>query len=236
MANQIQIPGKRELLESLLEQGMVMVRLNSNAEGVNVPPQLRNDEQLGLNLSYRFQGPLFIHDEGIEATLSFAGVPYACTLPFSAVYALVSHHSGAGYFFPEDAPESALLELAEEADEPEGTTKGGATGSPQKLPPAALSTAARTTPSSHELQRSQRLRRELYRGGSKQQGPGQGAPGGRSEAPRLQLVQSAPLSSEQGKKLSQPAAAKDSPPAEEPASTDSKTASSGGRSHLRLIK
>lgn len=114
-------PNKRELLESLLQEGMVLLHLDASGPGVDVPPGLRSECELGLNLSYRFQGHLAVHEEGVQATLSFAGEPYPCSLPFDAVYAMVSHDTGEGFFFPTEAPPAALAALAaalESGDQP----------------------------------------------------------------------------------------------------------------------
>ncbi|MDF1561920.1 MAG: ClpXP protease specificity-enhancing factor SspB [Deltaproteobacteria bacterium] len=113
-------PSKRELLESLLAEGMVLIHLDASNPGVDVPPGLRDEHELGLNLSYRFAGPLAVDEAGVYATLSFSGEPYACALPFDAVYAMVSHDTGEGFFFPTEAPPSALAALAAALEDGEG--------------------------------------------------------------------------------------------------------------------
>jgi stringent starvation protein B len=86
---------KREVLERLLGQGMVMVYLDARRPGVRVPPALRDDAQLRLNLSYRFSShDLAVSDEMVSCTLSFSGQPYYCELPVDAIFAVTSHVTG----------------------------------------------------------------------------------------------------------------------------------------------
>lgn len=122
-------PTKHELLQRLLDKGMVMVHIDARHEGVDVPDLYRKDGDLRLNLSYRFQaGDLRVSDDHVSATLSFSGRPYTCQLPLPSIFAIVSHITGETFFFPGDAPSEALTELADmvrrgqEEDAAEGET------------------------------------------------------------------------------------------------------------------
>jgi stringent starvation protein B len=96
---------KKAVLTELLEQGMVLITLDARSEGVDVPQHLRDDAQLRLNLSYRFGLPMQIDDEGVRATLTFAGTPYHCCLPWSSMYLFLSHVGGKPpILFPADVP------------------------------------------------------------------------------------------------------------------------------------
>ncbi len=95
---------KRVLLERLLEQGMVMVTVDARRDGVRVPPHLGQDPQLRLNLSHRFRLPMHIDGHGIRATLTFAGAPFDCTLPWPAVYVAFAHATGEPFVFRDDVP------------------------------------------------------------------------------------------------------------------------------------
>ena len=95
---------KKTVLAELLEQGMVLVTLDARCEGVDVPKHLSDDAQLRLNLSYRFGLPMKLDDEGVSATLTFAGTPYACRLPWASIYLFVSHVTGRPILFPADVP------------------------------------------------------------------------------------------------------------------------------------
>jgi stringent starvation protein B len=95
-------PSKREVLERLLEQGMVMVHLDARRPGVRVPPTLRGDSQLRLNLSYRFASrDLSVGDDLVGCTLRFNGQPYYCELPVEAIFAVTSHVTGEALVWPE---------------------------------------------------------------------------------------------------------------------------------------
>lgn len=99
---------KKNVLEQLLEQGMVLVALDARIGGVDVPTHLGKDPQLRLNLSYRFGLPMAVDDWGVCATLTFAGVPYDCRFPWTSIFLMVSHVSGQPYLFPDDIPAELL--------------------------------------------------------------------------------------------------------------------------------
>jgi len=130
-------PGKREALERLLGQGMVMVHLDARRPGVRVPPALRRDAKLCLNLSYRFAShDLSVTDERIGCTLSFSGQPYYCELPLDAIFAARSHVSGEGLVWADSLagrtegrrkPRGPLAVVATSGEpaRPENTETGG---------------------------------------------------------------------------------------------------------------
>jgi stringent starvation protein B len=99
---------KREILERLLDRGMVMVTLDARRPGVDVPSRFQEEPQLRLNLSHRFGQPMDVNDWGVHATLTFSGVPHACKLPWSAIYQMISHVTAEQYPFPEDVPEEVV--------------------------------------------------------------------------------------------------------------------------------
>ncbi len=96
---------KRARLLSLLDDGMVLVRIDATHEGVDVPEHLRGTPGLALNLSYRFRAPVFeVGPFAVQASLSFGGDRHLCVLPYDAIYLLQSHATGTVVVFPEDAP------------------------------------------------------------------------------------------------------------------------------------
>lgn len=117
---------KQDLLEGLLAHGMVLVHLDTEVEGVDVPDQFRGDRDLRLNLSYRFAGGLQVNQSGVTADLSFSSQPYTCQVPFESVFAMVSHGTGEAFFFPSDAPQQALEALARMVAEVDGEPDGAA--------------------------------------------------------------------------------------------------------------
>lgn len=116
---------KREVIEKLLEEGMVLVTLDSRAAGVRVPSHLCGDAQLRLNLSYRFGLPMEIDDEGISATLTFAGEPFACRIPWNTIYLVMSHVTTQPVLFPADVPsDGGDAPKAASIDEPHPQFRG----------------------------------------------------------------------------------------------------------------
>lgn len=125
--------GKRELLESLLEKGMVMVVLDARRPGVSVPAHLARDPQLRLNLSWRFGFLMELDAWGVKATLTFGGSPFTCRLPWTAIYAMVSHASKDEQFiFPGELPEELQRLAAGELDDEDEAAEEGpeASGEP----------------------------------------------------------------------------------------------------------
>jgi stringent starvation protein B len=99
---------KQELLESLLERGMVMITLDARRPGVDVPAHFADDPRLRLNLSYRFQLPLDMNEWGVRASLTFGGMPHECKMPWNSVYQMYSHATKDQFLFPADVPEDLV--------------------------------------------------------------------------------------------------------------------------------
>lgn len=97
---------KKPQLERLLQNGTVMLFIDSRRKGVQVPEDFMNYPQLALNFDYAFQIPDFRILEGrIEATLEFFGnMNFSCVIPWDAVYAMKSETIHETVFFPEDIP------------------------------------------------------------------------------------------------------------------------------------
>lgn len=116
---------KREVLERLLRDGKVQIMLDARLPGVDVPGHIRQDYQLRLNLSYRFNNHMEIDEEGIEAALTFKGEKYICRLPWPCIYMMVlTTRADPPFVFPNDMPPellhlaNRLSEEAAQADEP----------------------------------------------------------------------------------------------------------------------
>jgi stringent starvation protein B len=99
------MPDKKQRLLASLDQGMTMVHLDARRPGVLVPPHLKNEPHLLLNLSYRFDPPdLTVGDWGVRSTLTFGGKRFTVAVPWSALYAITSHVSKEFWMYPEDMP------------------------------------------------------------------------------------------------------------------------------------
>ncbi len=97
---------KYRVFERMVEQGMVMVTLDTRMAGVVVPDQFEGLPELRLNFSHLFQIEDFDYDErGVRASLSFEGVRRFCDVPWEAVFMLYSHETGDVVVFdPEKLP------------------------------------------------------------------------------------------------------------------------------------
>ncbi len=100
------LPRKQAIALDLLERTSVFVHLDPRRPGVMVPPGFLKQPQLvlqiGLNMAISIPD-LDIGDEGISCTLSFNKRPHFCSLPWSAIYALIGEQGG-GMVWPEDVP------------------------------------------------------------------------------------------------------------------------------------
>lgn len=100
---------KRRQLLSALEQGMVMVHLDARRPGVLVPPHLRGEPHLRLNVSYRFDPPdLSVGEWGVRCSLSFSGSRFKVAIPWSALFAISSQVTKEFWMYPEDTPAELL--------------------------------------------------------------------------------------------------------------------------------
>ena len=63
--------------------------------------------RFGYNLTPAI-GDLTVDDDAIAGTLTFAGQPFRCILPWTAVYAAMVEGEQRGTVWPEDVPEDVL--------------------------------------------------------------------------------------------------------------------------------
>lgn len=100
------LPPKKDVAVALLERASVFVHLDPRGEDVVVPPWLKKQPQLvlqiGLNMAVKIPD-LEVGDEAVCCTLSFSRRPHYCYVPWHAVYALVGE-DGRGMVWPEDIP------------------------------------------------------------------------------------------------------------------------------------
>lgn len=100
------LPPKKDVALALLERASVFVHLDPRGEAVVVPPWLKKQPQLvlqiGLNMAVKIPD-LEVGDEAVCCTLSFSRRPHYCYVPWEAVYALVGE-DGRGMVWPEDIP------------------------------------------------------------------------------------------------------------------------------------
>jgi stringent starvation protein B len=105
-------PSKKEVMLALLERAEARVHLDARRPGVILPARFLGEAHLRLDYGYGFQPPipdLRIDDEGIHATLSFSRLPFATTVPWSAVY-VIADFDGNGAVWQDDIPADLPIE------------------------------------------------------------------------------------------------------------------------------
>jgi stringent starvation protein B len=128
-------PDKRRAVESLLERGPILIHVDSRHHGVAVPVRLRGNPRLVLRFGYGLTPAipdLAVGEESLTGTLTFGGVPFACVVPWPAVYAVMVEGEQRGTVWPEDVPEDVLLSTGEEG----GAGAAGAGASEDDKPDA----------------------------------------------------------------------------------------------------
>ncbi|HEX8818327.1 MAG TPA: ClpXP protease specificity-enhancing factor SspB [Archangium sp.] len=134
-------PEKKARLLAELDKGMVMICLDARRPGVLVPPSLRTEAYLRLNLSYRFDPPdLTVGEWGVRCTLSFSGSRFKVAVPWSALFAITSQVTREEWVYPDDMPPEVLqqLMLTSKASIPETGAEQPAAPAPAERPRAVL--------------------------------------------------------------------------------------------------
>jgi stringent starvation protein B len=104
-------PDKRRTVEALLTRGAVLVHVDARRAEVSVPARFRADPSLVLRFGYGLSPAIVdleIDDEAVSGTLTFAGQPFRCVLPWTAVYAAMVEGEQRGTVWPEDVPEDVI--------------------------------------------------------------------------------------------------------------------------------
>jgi len=110
------LPYKRDVANQLLRKGSLFIHLDPRVQDVAVPPWLRHQAQLVLQVGLDMPIPipdLRVDEEGIYGTLSFSRTPFACNVPWNAVFALVGDE-GRGMVWPESMPPEIVAEVERE--------------------------------------------------------------------------------------------------------------------------
>jgi len=111
------LPLKRDVAKMLLRKGSLFVHLDPRASDVFVPPWLRHQAQLVLQVGFDMPIPIHdlrVDDDGVFGTLSFSRNPFTCAVPWHAVFALVGDE-GRGMVWPESMPAEIAAEVEREA-------------------------------------------------------------------------------------------------------------------------
>jgi hypothetical protein len=106
---------QKQLLE-LLQEGPVMVFIDTRCPGVLVPERFRGEPDLKLNFDYAFRIPDFeVREDGLIATLSFSQTPHFCALPFESIWQMVNTKNQKNFAYPESFPLEMIHELLGQA-------------------------------------------------------------------------------------------------------------------------
>ncbi len=136
---------KQARLTEVLSRGVAMIHLDARRAGVIVPPATRNDHHLRLNLSYGFDPPdLSVGEWGVRETLSFARAPFACAVPWSAIFAISDPEKV--WVFPSDLPRELLGDFAAAAEAAAAEEQKRLTVVPSESPAAPGPAPARAVP------------------------------------------------------------------------------------------
>jgi stringent starvation protein B len=115
------LPSKKEVVLALLERSTVFIHLDPRRDLVAVPPWLRKQPrlvlQIGLNMAVPIRD-LSVDDECISCTLSFNRSPYFCWIPWHAIFALVGEDER-GMVWPDDVPPELVAQAGAEGKRPE---------------------------------------------------------------------------------------------------------------------
>jgi len=105
---------KLRIANQLLRKGSLFIHLDPRVNDVVVPPWLRHQAQLVLQVGLDMPIPipdLRVDANGIFGTLSFGRTPFACNVPWNAIFALVGDE-GRGMVFDESMPPEVKAEVA----------------------------------------------------------------------------------------------------------------------------
>lgn len=94
----------------------MLIHLDPRAANVVVPPWLRHQAQLVLQVGLNMPIPipdLRVDDTMVSGTLSFSHNPFSCEVPWDAVFALVGDE-GRGMVWPESMPAEIVAEVERE--------------------------------------------------------------------------------------------------------------------------
>jgi hypothetical protein len=137
------LPKKKDVAVALLEQASVFVHLDPRTDKVIVPPWLKRQPQLVLQIGLNMAIPipdLTVDDAGLSCTLSFNRSPHHCQIPWGAVFALVGDN-GRGMVWPDDVPPEVAAEAEKQAKAAQAKARISAVPAAAAAPPPAAQPA-----------------------------------------------------------------------------------------------
>lgn len=98
---------KKEQIAEALGQGLTSIIVDSTNPGVRLPEHLLGFPGVLLNLSWKFQKPMELTEEGISAVLSFFGNDFAVEIPYTSIF-YIKPQNAEGTSYYEDSPFNTL--------------------------------------------------------------------------------------------------------------------------------
>ncbi|HEX5100974.1 MAG TPA: ClpXP protease specificity-enhancing factor SspB [Polyangiaceae bacterium] len=142
------LPKKKDVALALLEQATVFVHLDPRNDEVFVPPWLKRQPQLVLQIGLNMAIPipdLEVDEAGLSCTLSFNRSPHHCQIPWGAVFALVGDN-GRGMVWPNDVPPEVAAEAEKQAKAAQAKAKLAAVPEPAAAAPEPEKAEPEKTP------------------------------------------------------------------------------------------
>src|SRR5689334_5193758 len=111
------LPSKQDVARALLLKGTMFLHLDPRIEGVVVPPWLKRQPQLVLQVGLDMAVPipdLRVDEYGVFGTLTFNRTAFTCSVPWEALFAL-GGDDGRGMVWPDSMPKEIADEVEREA-------------------------------------------------------------------------------------------------------------------------
>jgi hypothetical protein len=98
---------QRSTIEKLLNEEQVLVHINPQRPGVELPSHLADNRSVTLRLSRYFKGELFTDEDKVTAELLFGSQYSTCVLPWDSIWG-ASSISGDEFVWASSAPDEIL--------------------------------------------------------------------------------------------------------------------------------
>ncbi|HVR18872.1 MAG TPA: ClpXP protease specificity-enhancing factor SspB [Polyangiaceae bacterium] len=238
------LPKKKDVALALLEQASVFVHLDPRTDKVFVPPWLKRQPQLVLQVGLNMAIPipdLEVDEAGLSCTLSFNRSPHHCQIPWNAVFALVGDN-GRGMVWPDDVPP----EVAAEAEKQAKAAQTKAKLAPVPAAAAEAPVAARVQAQAETAVAKPARRKKAATAGGEKKVAAAGGEKTATSAPKREAKETKKPRAPR-KRKAEPAATRAPTPAAAPAPEPARTATAGAASappkrkrelppYLRVVK
>ena len=122
-----------EAINRLLEQEYVLVHLNTGAQDLSIPDNLRANPIVTLKLSRWFRGAMEVSENQISAELLFNGKYFSCLIPLRSIWGATSA-KGENLIWPAAVPPGIMQSLSALQAAPAMTESAKIAPEPQPAP------------------------------------------------------------------------------------------------------